>query len=135
MAMTECTIWQGSKDSSGYGTMRHGKKVVSVYRFAYELMYGEIAKGLVIDHECHNQALANGDCDGGKDCKHRACYNIEHLQATTRNNNQLFGVHGWGNKTTCKKGHELTDENIGVTPTQRYCKTCYDNSPSRRKVS
>lgn len=135
MAMTDCTIWQGAKDSSGYGSMKVQKRVRSVHRFAYELMYGKIPDGMVIDHECHNEALANGECEGGKTCTHRACYNIAHLRVRTRNDNQLYGVNGWGNKTTCKRGHELTPENIGTTPTQRYCKTCFQNSPSIRKVA
>jgi len=134
MATVECKVWQGAKDSSGYGNKRLGKKVWSIHRLAWTALYGEIEKGIEIDHICHNEALAKGECDGGKECQHRACYEISHLRAVTKNVNQRDGDNGWGNKTTCKRGHALTEDNIGITSTQRYCKTCYDNAPSQRKV-
>lgn len=66
----ECLVWTGSLNS-GYGQMRVGEGPMLAHRYAYVRAHGEIAEGLEIDHIC----------------RVRACVNIQHLRAVTRQQN------------------------------------------------
>ena len=84
-----------------------------MHRWVYTQTFGEIPEGYEIDHICHNEALAKGECQGGTSCPHRACYNPEHLRAVPKSVNQRDGAAGFGNRKTCKsRGHALTADNI-----------------------
>lgn len=86
---------------------------VKLHRWAYAEAFGEIPAGYEIDHICHNEAVARGECEGGHACKHRACINPEHLRAVTKSENQRAGLAGFDNRTHCEsRGHELTPDNI-----------------------
>lgn len=75
----ECWHWTGTQQR-GYGCISNGKGVrISAHRLAYETWVGPIPDGHTIDHECHNQAYAAGECAGGESCPHRACCNPAHL--------------------------------------------------------
>ena len=62
-----CWTWLGAPKDNGYGSFWDGEKVRYSHRYSYELAFGEIPDGLVIDHKCRN----------------RLCVNPEHLQAVT----------------------------------------------------
>ncbi len=67
-----CIIWGNTKDRYGYGRFKLGGKMVKAHRVAYEIAYGPIPVGLVIDH-VH-----------AKGCTSRACCNPDHLEAVTQ---------------------------------------------------
>ena len=54
-----CWLWTGSLSNTGYGQFQINRKLVLAHRFAYELVHGPIAPGLVIDHLC--RIGASGD--------------------------------------------------------------------------
>lgn len=70
----DCLVLTSSILSNGYGSIRAdapSRKNLKAHRVAYELHYGPIPDGLVIDHICRN----------------RSCVNPEHLRAVTKKQN------------------------------------------------
>lgn len=70
----DCLVLTSSILSNGYGSIRAdapSRKNLKAHRVAYELHYGSIPEGRVIDHVCRN----------------RACINPEHLRAVTKKQN------------------------------------------------
>lgn len=53
-----CWNWIGSKNRQGYGTFGVGGRQVRVNRFIYEVTFGAIEPGLLIDHICRNRGCA-----------------------------------------------------------------------------
>jgi hypothetical protein len=64
---TGCWIWQGRKDTGGYGQLKKNRREVMAHRLSYEEQVGPIPDGAQIDHLCRN----------------RACINPEHLEPVT----------------------------------------------------
>jgi hypothetical protein len=97
---SDCWEWQGSVKKSGYGRFHLTHSLaVRAHRFAYQLMVGEIPKGLVLDHLCRN----------------RSCVNPNHLEIVTIGENVLRGdTFSAKNKkkTHCSNGHPLTENNL-----------------------
>lgn len=56
-----CWIWQGTKNTSGYGFMKVNNKNVSAHRLAYTLTYGDIEDGLCVCHHCDNRVCVRPD--------------------------------------------------------------------------
>lgn len=86
--MGECLLFRGSLNAYGYGRLKQTQPdghvaLLSAHRVSYEKWYGPIPQGLQIDHVCHNEAGARGECDGGITCHHRRCVNPAHLEAKT----------------------------------------------------
>ena len=67
-----CIVWTDHLSTHGYGILNVDGKMAYAHRLNYELTYGPVAKGLEVDHMCHN----------------RACLNVEHLRAVTKSQNQ-----------------------------------------------
>ena len=67
----------------GYGIVSQEvfgvQKQIPAHRIMWELFNGPIEEDMVIDHMCHNEAYADGTCEGGV-CLHRRCVNPAHLQ-------------------------------------------------------
>lgn len=83
-----CWTWTGGI-SSGYGRIKLGapsRQTLLAHRVAYEMKYGAIPAGLVIDHRCHNTI----------------CVNPEHLRAVTSKQNS---EHMAGPSRISKSGH------------------------------
>jgi len=87
---------------------------------------GPIPEGFVLDHICHNEAAAKGECAGGATCSHRACVNLDHLQLVSQSENILSGMHSIDVKECCPKGHSYKDErNIMIRKSgKRECAEC-----------
>lgn len=50
---SECELWQGSLDSSGYGLKRIGKRIYKAHRLAWQMANGEcIPAGMQVLHRC-----------------------------------------------------------------------------------
>ena len=86
----KCWIWTGSKKECGYGRFYLEGKFLYPHRFSYELAFGGIPEGCVIDHfKCYNPS----------------CVNPDHLIAVSRRQNieNQRGAHA-DNKSTGIRG-------------------------------
>lgn len=72
-----CWVWTGSLSPQGYGQLQSpgNQGLVLAHRFAFELIYGPVPEGLVLDHLCRNHA----------------CCNPLHLEAVTQKENVRRG--------------------------------------------
>lgn len=114
-----CEIWTKPGDTQGYIHIKENGQREKAHHRAYREAYGEIPEGYVIDHTCHNEALARGECHRGK-CLHRACINKLHLVAKLNSENirDARSV-----LETCHRGHDLTDS-ANLKPTKRGSRQC-----------
>ena len=103
--MTNCIYYDGKHRFNGYGVVSTPTGTKRAHRIAWEEKFGQIPKGLIIDHVCHNEAAAQGECQGGTDCPHRACINTDHLRVATPSENILSGMHSVDVKQACPQGH------------------------------
>lgn len=117
----ECMIWEGGKNSDGYGYIRVGPCMVRVHRLAYELFVGPIPDDHDLDH-----VKARG-------CTSRACCNPEHLEPVTNAENLRRGdtlAAANAAKTHCPQGHPYSGDNLVVVKGSRTCREC-DRTRSR----
>ena len=56
-----CWNWKKSVTSAGYGQFTLNKKYWTTHRYVYTKCKGEIPKGFVIRHICHNTKCCNPD--------------------------------------------------------------------------
>lgn len=131
--MTDCIIFEGKHRFGGYGVVNSSDGTKRAHRLAWEEKYGPIPKGMVVDHVCHNEAAARGECIGGVDCQHRACINTDHLRLATASENVLSGMHSVDVKPSCPQGHSYKNpRNIMVRKNGvRECAEC-NRERSRR---
>jgi len=57
--LSDCWIWTGSVDHSGYGQINKGKITYRAHRISYEMFIGPIPDGLLILHSCDNPKCVN----------------------------------------------------------------------------
>lgn len=107
-----CLIWQGARNSKGYGSMAAGVKGKTqlTHRAVYQLTVGPIPLGLTIDHLCME----------------KLCLNVQHMEVVTRSENSRRKISA---QTHCKNGHPLSGENARLTTrstgnVHRVCRTC-----------
>lgn len=121
----ECWLWQGSKNSDGYGSLKYQGRMLSPHRLAYELSVGPIPEGSDLDHLCRN----------------RACANPDHLEVVTRKENVMRGegvAAHHARQTHCKYGHEFSTENTLLLHrkrgTERICRECHRRNNRANKA-
>jgi len=106
---TPCWEWQGCMDDSGYGRFAALGEFYA-HRVSHELFKGFIPNGQEVDHRCKN----------------RRCVSPLHIEAVTLKINRVRRSEG---QTHCKNGHELSGNNLHISPKgHRICKACrYEN--------
>lgn len=125
---SDCWIWKGKVDKTGYGSfgLRDNgvSRTRSAHKIVYEVLVGEIPQGFQLDHSCHDPEICFGFCP------HRLCVNPSHLEIVTPKQNVLRSnglAAKNAAKTHCLNGHELSGENLYVPPNRpdrRYCREC-----------
>jgi len=116
----ECWGWELSTSSGGYGKVKIKRKVLVSHRVAFELMNGEIGKGMHILHSCDN----------------RLCCNPAHLRQGTHTDNmadmkkrkRCFRFKPHGRKLTKEKADEIRALSIAGRP-KRAIARMYNISP------
>ena len=111
-----CWLWTGATTGPGhklrYGRFYVGRRRIALaHRWAYERWRGPIPSGLEIDHLCRNPL----------------CVNPAHLEPVTRRENVIRGTSPNAvnaAKTHCKRGHQLTSENVYPNKPTRQCMIC-----------
>ena len=121
-----CIYYTGSLGRDGYGQARDAKgRNTTAHQLAWGIYVGPRTPGLVLDHICHNE---DPTCPGGRDCIHRRCVNVDHMEETTNRENVRRGGGAAGinaRKTHCNRGHEFNAENTRTRPDgARECRTC-----------
>lgn len=107
-----CMLWLAGLTHNGYGRLSMSGRLKRAHRISYELAYGPIPAGLVIDHLC----------------RVRHCVAPDHLELVTHAENTLRGLGPPAinaRKTHCLKGHEFTPDNLyPARAGERRCRTC-----------
>lgn len=108
-----CWEWRG-KYSGGYGYYFHKGKKYSMHRLMYQLWYGQIPKGMVIRHMCHNPQ----------------CCNPNHLKVGTHQQN-MDDMKKAGRQGTASKLTPAQKRKIKYSPlSQRQLAKIYKVSPT-----
>lgn len=117
-----CWLWSGPV-TAGYSKAWFDGKSITGHRLMYTHYVGVVPAGLQLDHLCRN----------------RLCVNPYHLEPVTsrennlRNPNSVLSINL--GKTHCVHGHELSGDNLYVTPAgRRNCRACRV-AAARRSVS
>lgn len=55
----ECWEWTGTRRQHGHGSAKISGMNVGAHRVSYQLHFGPIPDGMVIDHTCHNPPCVN----------------------------------------------------------------------------
>jgi hypothetical protein len=114
LSLSDCIEWNGARSKAGYGQKRVNGRLEYIHRIAARERFGEIPAGMQVDHLCRN----------------RACYNPDHLEIVTRQENVRRGEAGQHKKALlqrnhCGRGHELTPDNVYITSSgARECRSC-----------
>ena len=121
----DCWQWTACRDANGYGRFGIGSRVYYAHRVAWQILVGEISKGLVIDHLCRN----------------KSCVNPDHMEPVTIGENvargpaRLLSAQVRAKITHCPCGHPYDDVNTYVTRRgERACRTC-KNASSRKRAA
>jgi hypothetical protein len=109
-----CVLWLGKTTKDGYPIV-YGSGGGLAHRIALVQAGEDLEHGLEVDHMC----------------RRRLCVRVEHLEAVTRQENELRKSWRYrARRTHCRRGHELASAII--TPEGgRICRTC--NQEGRKR--
>lgn len=112
-----CWPWLRFVKPNGYGAVHFDGCTRLAHRVAYTLTRGDIPAGAVLDHTCRPPG-------GSEDVKR--CCNPAHLEPITQAENVVrAAIQDRTQRTHCRRGHELTPENLWQpSPMRRECLTC-----------
>jgi hypothetical protein len=122
-----CWHFMGQQGADGYGRLkpRPGAHTIYAHIYSWTMRNGPVPEGMDLDHRCHSESVARGECDGGSQCLHRRCVNPDHLEPVSRSENTLRQKHANRAKETCPKGHPLSGPNLVVwSDGRRRCREC-----------
>lgn len=117
-----CWLWEGSRNSKGYGTLSLNGRPVYAHRFIYELLKGLIPPDKETDHLCRNHL----------------CVNLRHLEIVTHKENMLRGQSPAARSIRsgyCIKGkHPRTPENMYIDKLgYHHCRACKNERRRERR--
>ncbi len=121
-----CWLWDGPVDGRGYAKHVRGNTHRLAHRVAYAETHGEIPAGMLLCHRCDV----------------RLCVNPDHMFIGTQIDNMQDmskkGRHFRFGQTHCKRGHELTPDNIYIQQNKnsisQICKRCLLDGNKRRRL-
>lgn len=129
----DCWTWTGPIGGKGYGRFVIDGATFAAHRVAWVLATGAQPQSEVLDHTCHNAAVAIGGCVGGGICAHRRCVNPAHLDDVTQAVNSQRGANGYGSRELCRAGlHDITDpKNVKQGSGGLQCRSCQNEAKRR----
>lgn len=123
----DCILWTGALNDQGYG--RRGPKLA--HRLEWAKVHGPIPPGATIDHLCHDPNL----CRLARECPHRRCVNVEHMELVTGSENARRGGRRKAWITACPQGHPYSGENLVIYSGERCCRTCRRTQEAARRAT
>lgn len=113
-ATGDCWDWTAAKTKDGYGAIGEGYRegrTLMAHRVVFQLLGIGIPEGMECDHLCFR----------------RHCVNPDHIEIVTPLENKLRQRRYL--KAKCKKGHEMSGENLAISASgRRNCRTCKNRS-------
>jgi hypothetical protein len=116
-----CWIWQGTTNKGGYGLLHHKQWNTTSHR-AYYITYVDKDLTLPLDHKC----------------RVRLCMNPDHLEPVTDYENFIRGEAPAAKvvrTNKCKRGHELSPDNVYLQKGLRVCRKCQAIRDEGRSVT